>query len=44
MLDVIREKVANAERISDEEGLFLLSEAELLDLAPDRAELIVGEL
>ena len=34
MLDVIREKVANAERISDEEGLFLLSEAELLDLAP----------
>ena len=34
MLDIIREKVANAERISDEEGLFLLSEAELLDLAP----------
>ena len=34
MLDVIRDKVANAERISDEEGLFLLSEAELLDLAP----------
>ncbi len=34
MLDVIREKVANAERISDDEGLFLLSEADLLDLAP----------
>lgn len=34
MLDTIREKVTQGERISGEEGLFLLREAELLDLAP----------
>ena len=34
MLDAIREKVEARERISGEEGLFLLKEASLLDLAP----------
>ena len=34
MLDAIREKVDAGERISGEEGLFLLKEASLLDLAP----------
>ena len=34
MLDAIREKVEAGERISGEEGLFLLKEASLLDLAP----------
>lgn len=34
MLDRIREKVINAERITSEEGLYLLREAPLLDIAP----------
>lgn len=34
MLEAIREKVEAGERVSAEEGLFLLREADLLDLAP----------
>ena len=34
MLDGIRDKVEAGERVTAEEGLFLLQEAELLDLAP----------
>ena len=34
MLDAIRAKVGAAERITGEEGLFLLRDASLLDLAP----------
>ena len=34
MLDTIRTKVQNSERITPEEGLFLLQDANLLDLAP----------
>ena len=34
MLDTIRTKVQNSERITPEEGLFLLQNANLLDLAP----------
>lgn len=34
MLERIREKVADGDRINHEEGLYLLSEADLLDLAP----------
>jgi cyclic dehypoxanthinyl futalosine synthase len=34
MLERIREKVADGQRINHEEGLYLLSEADLLDLAP----------
>jgi cyclic dehypoxanthinyl futalosine synthase len=34
MLDTIRAKVENGERITQEEGLFLLEDANLLDLAP----------
>ena len=34
MLDTIRAKVETGERITPEEGLFLLRDAELLDLAP----------
>ena len=34
MLDTIRQKVASGERLNRDEGLFLLTEANLLDLAP----------
>ena len=34
MLEQIREKVADGDRITHEEGLFLLRDADLLDLAP----------
>ena len=34
MLDTVRAKVEAAERITGEEGLYLLQEASLLDLAP----------
>jgi 2-iminoacetate synthase ThiH len=34
MLDLIRKKVENRERITREEGLYLLRDAPLLELAP----------
>ncbi len=34
MLSHIREKVADGERVTQEEGLYLMSESDLLDLAP----------
>ena len=34
MLDKIREKVISDERLTPEEGLFLLQDASLLDMAP----------
>src|SRR5438552_4289573 len=34
MLQQIRQKVQNSERITKEEGLYLLKEAPLLDIAP----------
>ena len=34
MLDVIRDKVAAGERVTSEEGMYLLRDASLLDLAP----------
>ena len=34
MIDTIRAKVGGAQRITREEGLYLLREAPLLDLAP----------